>query len=185
MLWGQLIKVYTDHKHIMQDALGLISDQVYRQRLILKEYGPEIVHIKRIHHTVADATSRLDFNPDLNVTHECNHLKTFGCTNTQIKHSNWKTFTKRWVNHLSISHTNPIIMSNFSMNIVFANHSEEEEIYPLTVTEIAKAQHEDKTLKVYFTNKSSNDYHLQIYENIEVISKDTKIVIPKLLQKKL
>ena len=30
MLWGQRIKVYTDHKNLMRDALGLTSDRVYR-----------------------------------------------------------------------------------------------------------------------------------------------------------
>jgi hypothetical protein len=30
MLWGQTIKVYTDHKYLTQDALGLTSDKVYR-----------------------------------------------------------------------------------------------------------------------------------------------------------
>ena len=29
MLWGQTITVYTDHKNLMQDALGLTSDRVY------------------------------------------------------------------------------------------------------------------------------------------------------------
>ncbi len=28
MLWGQTIKVYTDHKNLTQDALGLTSDRV-------------------------------------------------------------------------------------------------------------------------------------------------------------
>ena len=28
MLWGQRIKVYTDHKNLIQDALGLTSDKV-------------------------------------------------------------------------------------------------------------------------------------------------------------
>ena len=36
MLWGQHIKVYTDHKNLTQDALGLTSDRVYWWRLILK-----------------------------------------------------------------------------------------------------------------------------------------------------
>ncbi len=45
MLWGQHIKVYTDHKNLTWDALGLTSDHVYGWRLILKEYGPEIVYI--------------------------------------------------------------------------------------------------------------------------------------------
>ncbi len=35
MLWGQTIKVYTDHKNLTQDALGLSSDRVYRWRLLL------------------------------------------------------------------------------------------------------------------------------------------------------
>ena len=34
MLWGQRIKVYTDHKNLVQDALGLSSDRVYRWQLL-------------------------------------------------------------------------------------------------------------------------------------------------------
>ena len=30
MLWGQRIKVYTDHKNLVRDALGLTSDRIYR-----------------------------------------------------------------------------------------------------------------------------------------------------------
>jgi hypothetical protein len=30
MLWGQNIKVFTDHANLMKDALGLTSDQVYQ-----------------------------------------------------------------------------------------------------------------------------------------------------------
>eukprot|EP00804_Cyclotella_cryptica_P005484 CCRYP_003002-RA/>CCRYP_003002-RA protein AED:0.43 eAED:0.43 QI:0/-1/0/1/-1/0/1/0/30 len=29
MLWGQTIKVYTDHKNLIHNALGLTSDSVY------------------------------------------------------------------------------------------------------------------------------------------------------------
>jgi hypothetical protein len=43
MLWGQRIKVYTGHQNLERDALGSTSDRVYRWRLILEEYGPEIV----------------------------------------------------------------------------------------------------------------------------------------------
>ncbi len=55
MLWGQCIKVYTDHKNIMRDTLGLCSDQVHWWRLLLEEYTPQIVYIVGIDNTVADA----------------------------------------------------------------------------------------------------------------------------------
>jgi hypothetical protein len=29
MLWGQPIKVFTDHKNLIRDALGLTLDRVY------------------------------------------------------------------------------------------------------------------------------------------------------------
>ncbi len=57
MLWGQQIKVFTDHANLMIDALGLTADRVYQWRLLLEEYRPEIVYIKGIHNTMADAVS--------------------------------------------------------------------------------------------------------------------------------
>ncbi len=57
MLWGQDIKVYTDHKNFTRDALGLTSDRVYCWQSLLEEYAPKIIYIKGIHNTVADAIS--------------------------------------------------------------------------------------------------------------------------------
>jgi hypothetical protein len=57
MLWGQRINVYTDHENLTQDGLGLTSDRVTRLRILLEEYAPEIIYIKGIHNTVADAIS--------------------------------------------------------------------------------------------------------------------------------
>jgi hypothetical protein len=73
MLWGQDIKVYTDHKNLTRDPLGLTSDRVYRWRLLLEEYAPEIIYIKGIHNTVADAILRLEYDPKLNKTNEYTH----------------------------------------------------------------------------------------------------------------
>ncbi len=78
MLWGQQIKVFTDHANLMRDALGLTSDQVYRWRLLLEEYGPKIVYIKGIHNTVADAVLRLEYDPSINQTAENFHTTKSG-----------------------------------------------------------------------------------------------------------
>eukprot|EP00804_Cyclotella_cryptica_P028842 CCRYP_008426-RA/>CCRYP_008426-RA protein AED:0.48 eAED:0.48 QI:0/-1/0/1/-1/1/1/0/64 len=58
------------------------------------------------------------------------------------------------------------------MNQVFANRNEEDSIYPLTTREIAEAQQEDESL----LNKG---YSTQLVENIKVLCKDGKMVIPK------
>eukprot|EP00804_Cyclotella_cryptica_P026364 CCRYP_007678-RA/>CCRYP_007678-RA protein AED:0.40 eAED:0.40 QI:0/0/0/1/0/0/2/0/256 len=63
MLWGQQITVYTDHKNLMQDALGLTSDRVCRWRLLLEEYGPIVVYIKGI--TIQLRTPSHDWTMDL------------------------------------------------------------------------------------------------------------------------
>ncbi len=137
MLWGQgqLIKVYTDHKNLTRDALGPTSDRVYRWRLILlEEYGPEIVYIKGIHNTVADAISWLEYvssdTPDKDAT----------------VHQNWMTFSKCSCEY-NETHDNSTDKRNYSMNQVFANRSKEVEIYPLRVKEIAEAQKLDKHFK--------------------------------------
>ena len=62
MLWGQWIKVYTVHKNLVQDALGLLSDHVYDWQLLLEEFGPKIVYMNWIDNTVADAISFLEYN---------------------------------------------------------------------------------------------------------------------------
>ena len=62
MLWGQRINIYTDHKNLTQDGLGLISDQVTCWRILLEEYAPEIIYIKGIHNKVADTISRLELD---------------------------------------------------------------------------------------------------------------------------
>jgi hypothetical protein len=74
MLWGQYIKVYTDHANLIRDALGMTLDRVYQWRLLLEEYGPKIVYIKGIHNTVADAISWLEYDPSVNRTAENYHL---------------------------------------------------------------------------------------------------------------
>jgi hypothetical protein len=58
----------------MRDTLGLTLDRVYRWRLLLEEYGPKLVYINGIHNTVADAVTRLEYDPSVNQTAESLHM---------------------------------------------------------------------------------------------------------------
>jgi hypothetical protein len=91
MLWVQDIKVYTDHKNLTRDALGLASDRVYCWRLLLEEYAPEIIYIKGIHNTVADAILCLEYDPKLNKTNEYTHAM-LGVEPEQLSAQQWKSF---------------------------------------------------------------------------------------------
>ncbi len=92
MLWGQKIKVFTDHANLMRDALGLTLDQVYRLRLLLEEYRPEIVYIKGIHNTMADAVSWLEYDPSVNKTAESFNMTKV--RNNSSQRQCWMTVSK-------------------------------------------------------------------------------------------
>jgi hypothetical protein len=71
------------------------------------------------------------------------------------------------------------ITHQHQINMVFAILSEEDVIYPLTVKEIALAQKDDAVLKKL---SKTDKYSTQSVENTQVICKDGKMVIPKVLQ---
>ena len=120
------------------------------------------MHIKGIQNTVADAISRLDFSP------------------VQDDKANWMTFMKRWCYYTmhaplqECTHTH-----QHQMNFVFANHSDKDVIYPLTVKEITQAQKDNAVLKKL---RKTDKYSTQLMEDTQVLCKDGKMVIPKVLQ---
>jgi hypothetical protein len=61
---------------------------------LLEEYGPEIVYIKGIHNTVADAVSRLEYDPSVNKTAESFHT-TKVRSRSRLKQC-WKAVSKQW-----------------------------------------------------------------------------------------
>ena len=42
MLWGQMMKVYIDHKNLIQDTLSLTFNQIYWWMMLLEEYAHEL-----------------------------------------------------------------------------------------------------------------------------------------------
>ncbi len=159
MLWGQC-KVYTDNKIFVQDALGLTSDGVYWWRL-LEEYGLEIIHIKDIHNTVADAILYIDYIP------------------VESTRETWMIFTQCWCYYATNNTAQQLAIRYDSMNLVFANCSEEDLIYPLRVREIMEAQKADPTIK---TLTSDQKYTTQLVENTQVLCKGTAMVLPTALR---
>jgi hypothetical protein len=159
MLWGQDVKFYTDHKNLTRDALGLTSDRIYHWRLLLEEYAPEIIYIKGIHNTVADAILQLEYVPKLNTTNEYTHAM-LGVEQEKLSAQQWKSFAHHWRSYNEISM--PMQAYCFHMNEVFANCSDKDEIYPLTTVEIAEAKRADASLKHLFKRNAVIDQGLEI-----------------------
>jgi hypothetical protein len=89
------------------------------------------------------------------------------------------TVSKHWCN-LGIDTNKPKDLS-----FAFANHGKEEEIYSLTIIEIAEAQRKDQELKVYYKKNArmlKKDMCLQLLEYTKVLCKNGKLVIPTSLQ---
>ena len=159
MLWGQKIKVFTDHKNLTRDALGLTSDRVYRWRLLLEEFGPEIIYIKGVDNTVADALSRLEYDPTKNVkdlsthTRYC-HMATILSHYMQEPHGGEEKWGPLTVHSIS-NPRDPYKNDESSVRTCFANvfanvEGSEEEIYPPTINEIVREQRRDRGLKKFF-----------------------------------
>ena len=190
MLWGQNIRVYTDHMNLMRDALGLTSDRVYRWRLLLEEYGPEIVYIKGIANTVADAISRLEYNPEINPSKECFYTARSSIFGKRKDHR-FKAVSKLLAHYdlASDESSGNTHYCHMTLNDVFANTGEDNQrVYPLTVAEIAEEQRTDRALKDYFNpgcTQAQSDFQVRVIDDSEVLVKNGhRLVIPSSLQQR-
>ena len=91
------------------------------------------------------------------------------------------TFTQCWCHYNETPKETGASQANYteSMNFVFANCSKENSICPLTYRETAEWQSKDAQLVLLTTQ---DGYSTKLVENIKVICKDGKLVIPKDLQ---
>ena len=113
----------------------------------------------------------------------------------QIGHIMWQTVSKCLTNCDSDCHVlqedanSNLDESTMQMRLAFANSGKEEEIYPLTVTEIADAQKADKFLRKLFKHEGEKSkgqqYQVSIIEDTRILTDERlRMVIPKPLQKK-
>ncbi len=147
---------------------------------MLEEYRPEIVYIKGIHNTIADAISRLEYDPSVNKTAEHYSMTKVKGNSQSVQRQNWLTLSKHWCNGETDDTT-----KYEDLNLVFATHREEDEIYPLTIIEIAEAQKKDRNLKIYYKQNAKTPekgLSFQLIEDTKVLCKEDKMVIPASLK---
>lgn len=71
ILLGNEIKVCTDHKNLTYSGTNFSSDRRLRQRLLIKEYGAELIFVASIKNVVTDGISRLDFETSHETKEQC------------------------------------------------------------------------------------------------------------------
>jgi hypothetical protein len=126
----------------------------------------------------------LDWTIIPRLTRLVSYYSTFGIPakgGTIIK---WKAFSKLWCCY---NRNNPVNETQkCNLNEVFANHSKEEEIFPLATLQIAEAQKANIKLKHCFRRNAVLDKGLEVrlIDNMYVVCKDGKMIIPKPLQRR-
>jgi hypothetical protein len=157
ILLGQCIRVYTDHKNLIYKNFN--TDRVMRWRLILEEYGPELIYTKGSTNIVADALSRLEIDTTKNIA------------------------PTEEENFLLLREFNALL---FGIDKKEKSSKTIDLTFPLTIQHIDQLQTKDKALlKLVTTNDS---YSLKSFHGGEgsrqLIVYNDKIVIPKTLQQR-
>ncbi len=125
----------------------------------------------------------MDYNSEVNPNSEFNY-STFGIPAKGETIVTWKAFSKLWRCYNKNNPGNKTQECN--LNQVFTNCSKEEEIFPLTTSEIAEAQKAAVKLKHCFRRNAVLDKGLEVrlVDNMYVVCKDGKMMIPKPLQRR-
>ncbi len=114
---------------------------------------------------------QLEYDPKLNTTNEYTHAM-LGVEPEELSAQRWKSFAHHWHSHNEAS--TPTQAQCFHMNEVFANRSDEDELYPLTTAEIAAAQRANVSLKHLFKRNAVINQGLEInlIEKMTCVCKD-------------
>jgi hypothetical protein len=129
---------------------------------------------------MAYAVSQVEYDPSVNKTAESFH--TMKVRNRSHPRQCWKMVSKQWCKlDIDFDNLDSYTNKHDDWNLVFAHHEEEEEVYPLTLPEIADAQRKDRELKAYFRENTIMPHKgmgIQLIEDTKVICKNGKLMIP-------
>jgi hypothetical protein len=79
----------------------------------------------------------------------------------EVTSQRWLMLSKLWSCY-NEAQEDPDKTNTIQLNEVFANHSEDNEIYPLTVIEIVDAQKADNKLKEFFKPNATLDKGVEL-----------------------
>ncbi len=79
----------------------------------------------------------------------------------EVTSQRWLMFSKLWSCY-NEARENPDETNIIQLNEVFTNHSKDNEIYPVTITEIVDAKKADNKLKDFFKPNATLDKGLEL-----------------------
>ena len=93
ILLGHKIEVFTDHKNLVYKHFN--TERVMRWRLLIEEFGPELIYIKGANNIIADALSRMamteeDFSMEAFAADEYDFPSEYPLSYAQIEHEQSK-----------------------------------------------------------------------------------------------
>ncbi len=99
---------------------------------------------------------------------------------------NWMTISKNWCKlDIDMENLDLYTDKHDDWNLVFVHHKEEDEVYLLTIVEIAEAQCKDRELNFYYeknTQVPQKNTCFHLIEDTKVLCKNGKIIIPASLR---
>ena len=170
ILHGHRIRVYTDHKNLEYRNSTATSQRAMRWRVLLEEFGPEIVYTKGVHNTVDDAISWLD---------KASEAPPYTDTKQQMCFAIRLFMSTKWSDmalELAVQRCN--------------NHlnRDSEEPFPLDLERVAHEQNGDKQQQGVVKGIPRHlkaEMKTKVINNVEVQTDNNKIYIPISLREKV